>query len=210
LNFPPPLPRFTPRRKGFTSSYPARRPNTDCRNNPAKACRPFFPVRASARRSSRLDMFSIREGPAIHDANLFRRHQRFRAGRYELFATTPYAELNPLHPPRASASASIGGTRGNRAMRSGLSDGRPIRVNQFYRIRIALSRLGYCFLRVSGLRARAWLAMVRPSRHESPTLFQSVPAPVSLFGFIADDMSQGGFGNLARKMRLVPRPIPKG
>ena len=32
----------------FTSSYPARRPNTDCRNNPANACRPFLPLRASA------------------------------------------------------------------------------------------------------------------------------------------------------------------
>jgi hypothetical protein len=28
-----------------------RRPNTDCRNNPANACRPFLPVRASARTS---------------------------------------------------------------------------------------------------------------------------------------------------------------
>src|SRR5262245_25037844 len=26
----------------------ARRPNTDCRNNPANACRPFLPLRASA------------------------------------------------------------------------------------------------------------------------------------------------------------------
>ena len=31
-----------------TSSYPARRPKTDCRNSPANACRPFLPVRASA------------------------------------------------------------------------------------------------------------------------------------------------------------------
>src|SRR5262245_853283 len=28
------------RSASFTSSYPARRPNTDCRNNPANACRP--------------------------------------------------------------------------------------------------------------------------------------------------------------------------
>jgi hypothetical protein len=33
--------------ESFTSSYPARRPNTDCRNNPANACRPFLPVCAS-------------------------------------------------------------------------------------------------------------------------------------------------------------------
>src|SRR5215831_18257109 len=39
------------RSASFTSSYPARRPNTDCRNNPANACRPFLPVRASARTS---------------------------------------------------------------------------------------------------------------------------------------------------------------
>src|SRR5262249_57778538 len=36
------------RSASFTSSYPARRPNTDCRNNPANACRPFLPLRASA------------------------------------------------------------------------------------------------------------------------------------------------------------------
>src|SRR5262249_21594372 len=35
----------------FTSSYPARRPNTDCRNSPANACRLFLPLRASARTS---------------------------------------------------------------------------------------------------------------------------------------------------------------
>jgi hypothetical protein len=28
-----------------------RRPNTDCRNKPANACRPFLPLRASARTS---------------------------------------------------------------------------------------------------------------------------------------------------------------
>src|SRR6516164_4086975 len=39
------------RSASFTSSYPARRPNTDCRNNPANACRPFLPLRASARTS---------------------------------------------------------------------------------------------------------------------------------------------------------------
>ena len=32
----------------FTSSYPARRPNTDCRSNPTNAWRPFLPVRAPA------------------------------------------------------------------------------------------------------------------------------------------------------------------
>ena len=32
------------RSASFTSSYPARRPNTDCRNNPANACRPFLPL----------------------------------------------------------------------------------------------------------------------------------------------------------------------
>src|SRR5262249_813561 len=35
----------------FTSSYPGRRPNSDCRNNPPNACRPFLPLRASARTS---------------------------------------------------------------------------------------------------------------------------------------------------------------
>ena len=36
------------RRASLTSSYPASRPNTDCRNNPTSAWRPFLPVRASA------------------------------------------------------------------------------------------------------------------------------------------------------------------
>src|SRR5215510_13939389 len=34
----------------------ARRPNTDCRNNPANACRPFLPLRASARTSSAISV----------------------------------------------------------------------------------------------------------------------------------------------------------
>ena len=41
------------RSASFTSSYPASRPNTDCRNNPTNAWRPFLPVRASARTSLR-------------------------------------------------------------------------------------------------------------------------------------------------------------
>ena len=36
------------RSASFTSSYPARRPNTDCRSKPTNAWRPFLPVRASA------------------------------------------------------------------------------------------------------------------------------------------------------------------
>src|SRR6202023_1421220 len=36
------------RSASLTSSYPASRPNTDCRNIPTSACRPFLPVRASA------------------------------------------------------------------------------------------------------------------------------------------------------------------
>src|SRR5262249_2217694 len=36
------------RSASLTSSYPARRPNTDCRSKPTSAWRPFLPVRASA------------------------------------------------------------------------------------------------------------------------------------------------------------------
>ena len=36
------------RSASFTSSYPARRPNTDCRKSPTSLWRPFRPVRASA------------------------------------------------------------------------------------------------------------------------------------------------------------------
>src|SRR4029453_19190751 len=41
-------------------------------------------------------------------------------------------------------------------------------------------------------------------------LFQGVAAPVGLLGLVANDMGERGLGNFARKMRLVPRPIPKG
>src|SRR5665811_958785 len=37
------------RSASFTSSYPARRPNTDCRSIPIRSCRAFLPVRPSAR-----------------------------------------------------------------------------------------------------------------------------------------------------------------
>src|SRR6516162_8925988 len=60
------------RSASFTSSYPARRPNTDCRNNPANACRPFLPLRASARTSPRylgqteyIVEFAMGEQPSI-------------------------------------------------------------------------------------------------------------------------------------------------
>src|SRR5262249_45110010 len=44
------------RSASFTSLYPARRPNTDCRNNPATACRPSLPLRASPRTSSAISV----------------------------------------------------------------------------------------------------------------------------------------------------------
>ena len=37
------------RSASFTSSYPANRPNTDCRNNPSTMWRSFLPRRASVR-----------------------------------------------------------------------------------------------------------------------------------------------------------------
>src|SRR3984893_18525875 len=47
----------------------------------------------------------------------------------------------------------------------------------------------------------------RPGFHERTPLFERITAPVGLFGLVADDMSQSGLRYLARKMRLVSRPI---
>src|SRR5262249_49051578 len=57
------------RSASFTSSYPARRPNTDCRNNPANA--PFLPLRASQNITRHLGQteyvveFAISQQPSI-------------------------------------------------------------------------------------------------------------------------------------------------
>src|ERR1700730_17046604 len=54
---------------------------------------------------------------------------------------------------------------------------------------------------------RLRLTKSRPGFHERTPLFERITAPVGLFGLVADDMSQSGLRYLARKTRLVPRPI---
>jgi hypothetical protein len=64
------------RSASLTSSYPARRPNTDCRSKPTSAWRPFLPVRASASISPAITLnpksvveFAVGQQPGIRGDN---------------------------------------------------------------------------------------------------------------------------------------------
>ena len=51
------------------------------------------------------------------------------------------------------------------------------------------------------------LTPLRPGLHQRPALLQSIGPPISLLGLIPDDMRKGSFGELAREVCLVARPI---
>src|SRR5258708_5700803 len=58
-------------------------------------------------------------------------------------------------------------------------------------------------------RPHPWHAIVRPSVHQRTALFERIAAPVHALRGVADDMGERGFGDLAREMRLVSRPVAK-
>src|ERR1700733_833168 len=73
----------------------------------------------------------------------------------------------------------------------------------------------FCCLRSSAQRPHvvvrlSRLTVSRPCLHERSALLQSIRAPVSLLGLVADHMSERGFGDLSREVRLIAGPIAKG
>ena len=51
------------------------------------------------------------------------------------------------------------------------------------------------------------LTPLRPRLHQRPALLQSIGPPISLLRLISDDMCECSFGELAREVCLVARPI---
>ena len=56
----------------------------------------------------------------------------------------------------------------------------------------------------------ARLTELSPRVHQRSPLLQRVAAPIGLLGFVADDVSERSFGQFAREIRLVARPIAEG
>src|SRR5688572_20887104 len=61
----------------------------------------------------------------------------------------------------------------------------------------------------SVLRPGSWRHVVGPRLHELAALGEQVAAPVGGLGLVLDRMGEGHFDHLARKVRLLGRPIPE-